>query len=87
MDWALIIAFDHNGPLTPYKIKVFNCELLDFGDKNWVNSNNFNVSIFKFPEKFDHLFSHVFLLGNMFSESHGSVAVSVTRSNNFVSLH
>ena len=30
---------------------------------------------------------HVFIFGNVFPESHGFVAVPVTRSNNFVSLH
>ena len=47
----------------------------------------FNVTIFKFAEKFDHQFSHVFIFGNMFPESHGFVAVPVTRSKSFVSLH
>ena len=32
-------------------------------------------------------FSHVFIFGNMFNESHGFVAVQVTSSKNFVSLH
>ena len=31
----------------------------------------------KFPEKLDYLFSHVFIFGNMFSESHGLVTMSV----------
>ena len=30
-----------------------------FGDKNQVNSSNFNATILKFSEKFDHPFSHV----------------------------
>ena len=29
----------------------------------------------KFPEKFDHPFSHVFIFGNMFPECHGFVAM------------
>ena len=71
----------------PYKIKVKNCELIAYGDKNRVVSINFNYTILKFSEKFDHLFSHVFIFGNMLSESDDFNAVPVTRSNNFVSLH
>ena len=48
--------------------------------------SNFIVMILKFSEKFNYKFSHVFIFGNMFPESHGFVAVPVTRSNNFVSL-
>ena len=29
MDWARKIAFDHNGPPTPYTITVKNCKLID----------------------------------------------------------
>ena len=29
MDWAQKIAFDHNEPPTPYKIKVNNCKLIN----------------------------------------------------------
>ena len=32
----------------------------------------------RFSEKFDHLFSHVFIFGNMFPESYGFVAMPVT---------
>ena len=46
-----------------------------FGDKNRVNSSNFNATIFKFSDKFDHSFLHVFTFGNMFPESHGFVAM------------
>ena len=53
---------------------------------NRVNSSNFNATILKFAEKFDHPFSHVFLLGNMFTENHRFIAVPVTRSDNFVSF-
>ena len=38
----------------------------------------------RFAEKFDHLFSYVFIFGNMFRESRGFVAMPVTSSNNFV---
>ena len=65
----------------PHKIKVNNCKLIDlviFGDKNRVNFSNFNATIFKFSEKFDHTFSHVFIFVNIFPESHGFVAMSVT---------
>ena len=41
----------------------------------------------RFSKKFDHLFSHVFIFGNMFPESHGFVAMPATRSNIFVALH
>ena len=57
-----------------------------FGGAYLVNSSNFNATILKFPEKFEHPFLHVFIFGNMFRESHGFVAVPVTRSNNFVTL-
>ena len=43
--------------------------------------------ILKFSEEFDYPFSQVFIFCNMFPESKGFVAVPVTRSNNFVSLH
>ena len=49
-----------------------------FGDNNRVNSSNFNATILKFSEKFDHPFSHVFIFGNLFPESHGFVAMPVT---------
>ena len=68
------------------KIKVNN-SIDRYGDKNRVNSSNFNATILKFSVKFDHPFSHVFIFGNMFPESHGFVAVPVTRANNFVSLY
>ena len=41
----------------------------------------------KFAEKFDDLFLHVFVSDNIFPVRHCFVAVLVTRSNNFVSLH
>ena len=57
------------------------------GDKNRVNSVNFKATILKFSEKFDHQFMHVFMFHNMFPGNNSFVAVPVTRSNNFVSLH
>ena len=39
------------------------------GDKNRVNSSNFNTTILYFFEKFDHPFSYLFIFGNMFYES------------------
>ena len=48
------------------------------GDANRVNSSNFNFKTLKFSEKFDNSFSHVFIFGNMFPESHGFVAMPVT---------
>ena len=50
-------------------------------------TSNFTATILEFSEKIDHPFSHVFMFGNMFPESHGFVVVPVKRSNNFVSLH
>ena len=47
---------------------------------NLVNSSNFNATILKFSEKFDDLFSHVFIFVNMFTESHGFVVMPVTRT-------
>ena len=60
---------------------------MDFFYANRDISSNFNATILKFSEKFDHPFFHVFIFGNMFPESHGFVDVPVTRSTNFVSLH
>ena len=54
---------------------------------NSVNSSNFNATILKFSEKFDHSFLHVFVFGNMCPVSHGFVVVPVKVSNNLVSLH
>ena len=85
--WLAWRCQHHNGTPTPYKIKVNNSKLIDFGDKNWVILTTFNCMILKFSEKFDNPFSHVFIFGNMFPESHGFDAVPVARSNNFDSLH
>ena len=64
---------------TPYKIKVNNCKFIDLVIRsNQVNSNNFNATIFKYSEKFEHPFSHVFMFGNMFAESRGFVTMLVT---------
>ena len=63
-----------------------NHQVIDFGDKNLVNSSNFNDTIPKFSQKFNHRFSHVFRFVNMFPESPSFAAVPVTRSNNLVSL-
>ena len=41
-------------------------------------SRNFNTTILKFSEIFDHPFLHSFIFGNMFPESHGFVAMPVT---------
>ena len=62
----------------PCKIKVKTVNW-SFGDKNRVNSSNFNAMILKFSEKFDHPFWHVFIFGNISLESHGFVAMPVTR--------
>ena len=55
-----------------------------FSHANWVNLSNFNDTTLRFGEKLDHPFSHVFIFGNMFRESHGFISVPVTSSNNFV---
>ena len=70
----------------PYKIKVNSCKLIDLAIRIELTSY-FNATILKLSEKFYHPFSHVFIFGNMLPESHGLVAVPVTRSTNFVSLH
>ena len=46
----------------------------------------FNDTTLKFTEQYDHPFSHVFIFGNMFRESHGFISVPVTSSNNYVSF-
>ena len=79
MDWARAVSLkmptSQRTP-TPYK----NESKFDwFGDGNRVNSSNFIATILKFSEIFDHPFSHVFIVGNMFPVSHGPV----TTSNNF----
>ena len=45
--------------------------------KNRDNSSNFNVITLKFSEKFHRKFSLVYILGNMFTESHTFVAILV----------
>ena len=61
----------------PYKINVKNCKFIDLVIRIEV-TRNFNATILKFSEKFDHPFSHVFIFGNMFPESHGFIAMPVT---------
>ena len=58
-----------------------------FGDKNQVHSSNFNNTILKLTEKFDNLFSHVFIFGNMFPESHGFVCRLQAVSKIHVPIH
>ena len=38
-------------------------------------------------EKFDHPFSHVFIFGNVFPESHGFVAMPVTTASQIHTLY
>ena len=64
---------------THYKINVKYYKMDGVGDKNRVNSTNFNVTILKFSEKFYHPFLHVFIFSSMFPESHGFVAVPIIR--------
>ena len=53
-----------NGPHTP-QLKFISL----FGDANRVSWSNFNATILKFSEKFDHPLSYVFTFGSMFPES------------------
>ena len=66
---------------------VQNLSKLADGDINRVNSSNFTATILQFSEKFYYQFSHVFIFVKVFPESHGFVAMPVTRWNNFVALH
>ena len=63
---------------TPYKIKVNNCKFIEL-TMGIELTGNFKATILKFFEKFDYAFSHVFIFGNMFLESHCFVAMPVTR--------
>ena len=63
-------------PVTIYQLQLNKTDL-----------SHFNATILKFYVEFDHPFSHVFIFGNMFPESYSSIAVPVTKSDNFVSLH
>ena len=49
-----------------------------FGQCELSNSSNFNDTTLRFAEKFDRSFSHVFIFGNMFRESHDFISVPVT---------
>ena len=51
-------------------------KLIDLVRRN--HSSDFVTTTVRFSEKFDHPFSHVFILGNMLPESHGFVAMPVT---------
>ena len=79
-------ASQFNGPQHRTKINRI-VRFGGFSDKNRVNSSNYYDTIFKYFEKFNHPFSHMFIFGNMFPESHGFVSIQVTRSNNFVYIH
>ena len=52
--------------------------MLNFRVNDPLNSNNFNSTILKFSEEFDHSFSHIFIFGNIFPKSSGFVAMPVT---------
>ena len=78
MDCERKIEFDHNGSTTPYKIQVNNCKLVDLVIRIELNSSNINDTMFKIVEKFAHSFSNVFIFGNMFPESQGFVAMTIT---------
>ena len=55
--------------------------LIDF------NSEFFYSHALRFAKKLEQQFSHVFIFGNMFPESHGFVAVPVTSWNNFAFIY
>ena len=74
MDYARKIAFNHNGPQHSTQLKSID----RFGDKNRVNSNNFNATILKLSGKFDRPFFIVFMFGNIFPESDEFVGMPVT---------
>ena len=74
MDYAQKITLYYNGPQHRTKLKQID----RFGDKNRVNSNNFNVITLKFSDKFDHPFAYVSIFGNMFRDSRSFVAVPIT---------
>ena len=57
-----------------------------FGYANRIKKENFNATSVKLSEKFDHLFSHIFISSNIFSQGHGFDAVPVISSEYFVSL-
>ena len=74
MDYARKIANYHKGPQHRTNLKLID----RFNDVNRVNSNNFNDTVFKFHQKLDHAFLHVFIFGNMFPESYSFVVMPVT---------
>ena len=53
---------------------------------NRINSANFTATTLKLAEQFDHPFSHLLILGNMFAQGHGCDVMTVTSSKYFVSL-
>ena len=61
-----------------YKFKVNNSKLIELLIRIELTRANFNATILKFSEKFDRPFSHVFIFGKIFLESHGFVAMPVT---------
>ena len=62
-------------------------KLIDLVMQIELTLSNFNATILKFSEKYQHTFSHVFIFGSMFPDSRGFGAVPIKRSNNLVSLH
>ena len=61
MNYARKITLYHNRPNTA-KLKY----IVKFGDKDWVNSSNFNDIVIKFSETFYHPLLHVFIFCNTF---------------------
>lgn len=56
-------------------------------EANRINSANFNAMTLNLAENFDHLFSHIFILGNVFAQGLGVDAVMITSWKYFVSRH
>ena len=84
--YPYLICQHHNGPPTQYKINLNHCRSIDLVIRIGITPA---ILMPRFPNflNIDHPFSHVFIFCSMFTESHGCVAVPVTMSNNFVSLH
>ena len=58
-----------------------------FGNANRIISGNFNATTLKHVENFDKPVSHLFIFDNIFAQNLDIDAVTVTSSENFVSLH
>ena len=88
MDYARAVSLKMSTSKRTPNTAQNSCKLIDLEMRiELINRDQFNATILKFFEKFYHQFLHVYIFGNMFPESHGFIAVPVTRSNHFVSVH